>query len=80
MPISLKEYTNIKEKKLVNNEALLDFMRFETEYTTPDIRRFLQISRNAVIQRLRDLEKKGYVSSRQHRHVFIWKKMRDYDG
>lgn len=80
MPIDIKEYQNIKQRKTKSNKELIEFMEFGKEYTTTDIKGFLQINKNATLQRLRNLEKDGYLESRKNRRVYLWKKVKDEES
>ena len=80
MPITVKEFNNIKERKIKSDSNLLGFMDFEENYTTNDIQKFLEINHTATLQRLKKLNRQGYLElvvtpKRNYR----WKKIKDIE-
>jgi len=78
LPITVKEFNNIKERKIKSDSNLLGFMDFEENYTTNDIQKFLEINHTATLQRLKKLNRQGYLElvvtpKRNYR----WKKIKD---
>ena len=80
MPITVKEFNNIKERKIKSDSNLLGFMDFEENYNTNDIQKFLEINHTATLQRLKKLNRQGYLElvvtpKRNYR----WKKIKDIE-
>lgn len=80
MPITVKEFNNIKERKIKSDSNLLGFMDFDENYTTNDIQKFLNINHTATLQRLKKLNRQGYLKlvvtpKRNYR----WKKIKDIE-
>jgi len=80
LPITVKEFNNIKERKIKSDSDLLGFMDFEESYITNDIQKFLEINHTATLQRLKKLNRQGYLElvvtpKRNYR----WKKIKDIE-
>lgn len=78
MPIDIKEYKKIKERKVKDDSVLLDFMEMEKWYTTNDIQKFLNINHTATLQRLKKLSKRGYIELGVHK-IYRWKKIKSLE-
>lgn len=80
MPITVKEFNNIKERKIKSDSDLLGFMDLDEHYTTNDIQKFLEINHTATLQRLKKLNRQGYlelvVTPKRNYH---WKKIKDIE-
>ena len=76
MTKTLKEYSEIKEKKTKSDIELLRFMQFEKRYTTSNVQEFLKINHTATLQRLKKLTKQGYVRLISER-IYKWEKIKD---
>jgi len=78
MPISLREYHHLPEKNLKSNRDLLNFMKFNTPYTTTDLQKFLEIQHPAALQRLKKLKKSGYLKLEITKKEHKWFKEKDW--
>ncbi len=76
MTKTLKEYSEIKEKKTKSDIELLRFMQFEQRYTTSNVQEFLKINHTATLQRLKKLTKQRYVRLISER-IYKWEKIKD---
>ena len=78
MPITVKEFNNIKERKIKSDSDLLGFMDLEESYNTNDIQKFLEINHTATLQRLKKLNRQGYLELVvTPKRNYLWKKIKD---
>ena len=78
MPIDLDEWQNIEERELKSNAMLLDWMRNDQAYTTPEVQTFLKIHHPAALQRLKRLEQLGFVEFKTLGKTKYWRKVKDW--
>jgi len=78
MPIDLREYEQLKEKKLKSNKELLGFMTEIEAYTTTELQRFLGIQHPAALQRLKKLKRDGFIELKISGKTHYWKKAKDW--
>ena len=80
MPINIKEFNNIKERKIKTDSDLLEFLDFNEIYVTNDIQKFLEINHTATLQRLKKLNRQGYlkliVTPKKN---YCWEKIKDIE-
>lgn len=76
MTKDLREYSQIKERKIKTDKQLLGFMKVNIIYTTNDVQQFLKINHTATLQRLKKLSRLGYVELINER-VYKWRKLSD---
>ena len=80
MPINIKEFNNIKERKIKTDSDLLEFLDFNETYITNDIQKFLEINHTATLQRLKKLNRQGYlkliVTPKKN---YCWEKIKDIE-
>ncbi len=79
MPIPIKDYENLKSKRLKSNTELLLFMDKTQAYTTTDIEKFLGIRHPATLQRLKRLKEKGYIEVKTQGKAYYWIKIKDWE-
>jgi len=77
MPIELNKFYKIKQRKIRKDKDLLGFMNTTQQYTTNDIQKFLEINHTATLQRLKKLEKLGFLTLHINRRVYNWEKIKD---
>ena len=77
MTKSLKEFSEIQERKIKTDKELLSFMKPKAIYTTNDIQKYLDINHTATLGRLKKLNKQGYVELINER-IYKWKKLKDF--
>jgi len=77
MPIELNKFYKIKERKIRKDRDLLRFMNTTQQYTTNDIQKFLEINHTATLQRLKKLEKLGFLVLHINRRIYNWEKIKD---
>lgn len=78
MTKSLREFSNIKERRTKNDKQLLGFMKPDTIYTTSNIQKFLEINHTATLQRLKKLSRLGYIRLINER-IYKWIKLKDIE-
>ena len=78
MPITIKQFHLIKERKVREDRDLLGFMEMNQVYTTNDIQKFLLINHTATLQRLKKLKKLGYLKL-ENRKIYYWIKIKDME-
>ena len=76
MPIPIKQYDLIKERKIKSDRELLDFMEMDREYTTNDVQRFLEINHTATLQRLKKLRRLEFIKL-INKKIYFWSKIKD---
>ena len=80
MPIPIKEFNSIKERKSISDSELLNFMNFEENYITNDIQKFLNINHTATLQRLKKLNRLGYLKLViTPKRNYCWQKIKDIE-
>ena len=78
MTKSLKEFSEIQERKIKSDDELLGFMKPDVIYTTNDIQKYLDINHTATLGRLKKLSRLGYVQLINER-IYRWKKLKDME-
>ena len=78
MPIDLKEYEALKEKKLKSNKELLQFMSQSQAYTTTELQIFLGIQHPAALQRLKKLKRDEFIELKVSGKTHYWKKIKEW--
>ena len=77
LPIKLKKYSNIREKRSKNDQELLLFMRPGELYITNQIQKYLDINHTATLGRLKKLQRQGYIKLKMKRRIYHWEKIKD---
>ena len=79
LPIKLKKYSTIKEKKSKSDRELLLFMKEGELYITSKIQKFLDINHTATLGRLKKLQKLKYIKRRMRKRIYHWEKILDME-
>ncbi len=77
LPIKLRKYSTIREKRSKNDQELLLFMRPEELYITNQIQKYLDINHTATLGRLKKLQRQGYIKLKMKRRIYHWEKIKD---
>ncbi len=78
MVINLEAWYKLPKDPIKNDKQLLDYMEYDKAYTTTDIQKYLKIEHPATLQRLKKLEKKGFVEKRWDKRRHLWRKLKDW--